>query len=369
MGTLAGGIAHNFNNILMGILGRTSLMLLKKDPSDRDYTHLKEIEDYVKNAAELTKDLLGFARGGKYEAEPTDMNKIIKRENRMFGRTKKEITIHGKYEKKLWTVEVDQGQIRQVLLNLYVNAWQAMLGGGDLYTQTENVIIDEKYVKPFEISPGRYIKISVTDTGSGMDDETREKIFDPFFSTKGDGMSSGLGLASVYGIIKNHGGFVNVYSEKGEGTTFNIYLPVTKKEFVIKDPELNENEIQYGQGTILLVDDEDMIIDVGREMLEPLGYRVLIARSGKGALDVYEKQKEEIDLVIIDMIMPDMGGGETYIRMKEINENVKTLLSSGYSINGQAEEIMDHGCIGFIQKPFSINELSIKIKKALGETK
>ncbi|MFO7784896.1 MAG: PAS domain S-box protein [Desulfatiglandales bacterium] len=225
IGTLAGGIAHNFNNVLMGIQGCASLMMMDKGPSHPDYEHLKGIEEYVRSAADLTRDLLGFAMGGKYEVKPTDLNTLINHENRMFGRTKKEIRIHGKYEKDLWTVEVDQGRIRQVFLNLYVNAWQAMPDGGDLYIQTKNVTLDHGYIKPFEITPGRYVKISVTDTGIGMDDAIREKIFDPFFSTKKMDQGSGLGLASVYGIIKNHGGFIQVSSAEGYGTTFDIFLP------------------------------------------------------------------------------------------------------------------------------------------------
>ena len=368
LGTLAGGIAHNFNNILMGIQGRASLMMMDKTPSHPDHEHLHGIEEYVKSAVELTRDLLGFARRGKYEVKPTDLNTLIQHENEVFGRTKKEIRIHGKYEKRLWPAEVDQGQIQQALLNLYVNAWQAMPGGGDLYIHTENTTLDEAYTRPVKVAPGGYVKISVTDTGTGMDETILEKIFDPFFSTKDRGQGSGLGLASVYGIIQNHGGFINVYSEKGEGTTFNIYLPASHKDLLEEGPKPKGQEIQYGQGTILLVDDENMIIQVGKKMLETLGYQVLTARNGQEALNIYGQQKEGIDLVILDMIMPGMGGGETYDRMKEINEGVKVLLSSGYSINGQAQEIMDRGCRGFIQKPFTLAALSSKLRKALGET-
>ena len=369
IGTLAGGIAHNFNNILMGVQGRTSLMMVDKEPSDPDYEHLIGIEEYIKNAVELTSDLLGFARGGKYEVKPTDLNALIKHENRMFGNTRKEIRVQEKYEKDLWTVKVDHGQIRQVLLNLYVNAWQAMPGGGDLYIQTGNIILDEEYIKPFAVAPGRYVKVSVTDTGMGMDAATREKIFDPFFTTKDAAQGSGLGLASVYGIIKNHGGYINVYSEKGEGTTFNIYLPASEKETMEQAPRPDRHEVQYGRGTVLLVDDEEMIIGVGQAMLEKLGYRALTAKSGQEALDLYEKQKGEIDLVILDIIMPDMGGSETFNRLKAIDGNVRVLLSSGYSINGQATEIMNRGCVGFIQKPFSIKDLSIEVREALDEGK
>lgn len=363
IGTLAGGIAHNFNNILMGIQGRTSLMMLDKIPSQPDYKHLHYIEEYVKNAAGLTKDLLGFARGGKYEVKPTNLNELIKHENRVFSHTKREIRVHGEYAEPLWPVEVDQGQIQQALLNLYVNAWQAMPGGGDLYIQTLNVTLAEAYVKPFGISPGRFVKISVTDTGTGMDAVVLKKIFDPFFSTKDKSQGSGLGLASVYGIIKNHCGFINVHSEKGKGATFNIYLPVSETGIVVEASKLYHHEILYGQGTVLLVDDESIVIDVGKGILEELGYRVLTARSGKEALDVYRSQREKIDLVILDMIMPDMGGGETYNRIKDIDENAQVLLASGYSLNGQAKEILDRGCQGFIQKPFSIQDLSIKVRE------
>ena len=365
MGTLAGGIAHDFNNLLKAIQGRTSIMLMKKDSSHPDIRHLKGIEDNVESAADLTRQLLGFARGGKYEVRPTDLNEVIKKENRMFGRTKKEITIRGKYEKDLWFVEVDRGQIEQVLLNLYVNAWQAMPGGGDLYLETENATLDENYVKPFSIEPGKYVKISVTDTGVGMDKATREKIFEPFFTTKEIGRGTGLGLASAYGIIKNHGGFINVYSEKGHGTTFNIYLPVSEKEVI--EEKKPAGDILRGTETVLFVDDEDMIIEIAEEMFEQLGYKVLIARSGKEAIEIYEKNKERIDIVLLDMIMPDMSGSNTYDRMKEIDPDIKVLLSSGYSINGQATEIMDRGCNGFIQKPFKMKELSQKLREILDE--
>jgi nitrogen-specific signal transduction histidine kinase/CheY-like chemotaxis protein len=364
IGTLAGGIAHDFNNLLMGIQGRASLMMMDKDSSHPDFEHLQGIEEYVTSAADLTKQLLGFARGGKYEVKPTDINEMIKKSSRMFGRTKKEIKIHRKYQKDVWTVEADQGQIEQVLMNLYVNAWQAMPGGGDLYVQTENVTLDEDYVKPFEIEPGGYVKISVTDTGVGMDEDAQQRIFEPFFTTKEMGRGAGLGLASAYGIIKNHSGFINVYSEKGEGATFNIYLPASEAEVGGQKSEISE-DVRHGDQTVLLVDDEEMIIDVGGQLLEKMGYKVLIAKSGKEATEIYEKNKDKIDMVILDMIMPDMSGGDTFDRLKEINPEIKVLLSSGYSINGQATEILERGCDGFIQKPFNMKQLSRKIKEIL----
>ena len=363
MGTLAGGIAHDFNNLLMAIQGRTSIMLMKKDSSHPDIKHLKGIEDNVESAADLTRQLLGFARGGKYELKPTDLNELVKKQNRMFGRTKKQVSIRGKYEKDLWSVEVDQGQIDQVLLNLYVNAWQAMPDGGALHLGTENVTLDENYVKPFSIEPGRYVKISVTDTGVGMDKATQKRIFEPFFTTKEIGRGTGLGLASTYGIIKNHGGFINVYSEKGHGTTFNIYLPASEKE--VAEENKSAGDILRGSETVLFVDDEDIIIEIAEELFKDLGYKVLIARSGKEAIEIYEKNKELIDIVLLDMIMPDMSGSDTYDRMKELDPDIKVLLASGYSINGQATEIMDRGCNGFIQKPFKMKELSHKLREIL----
>ena len=366
IGTLAGGVAHDFNNLLMGIQGHASLILMHMDDTHPDIVHLKGIEDMVQRGSDLTSQLLGFARGGRYHVIPTNLNEIIKKIALMFGRTRKEIIIREKFEQKLWSADVDRGQIEQVLLNLYVNAWQAMPKGGDLYIQTENITLDEGYVKPFKIEPGNYIKISITDTGVGMDERTKERIFEPFFSTKemGRGTGTGLGLATVYGIIKNHGGFINVYSEKGEGTTFTIYLPASEKE-VIDEKELS-TEILRGSEIILLVDDEKMILDVGQEILKSLGYTVFTAKSGKEAIEIISKSLPSTpDLVILDMIMPGISGGETYDMIKEINPRVKVLLSSGYSIDGQAEEIMARGCDSFIQKPFDMKEISQKIRKIL----
>jgi len=333
------------------------------DSSHPNDEHLKGIEDYVKSAAELTNQLLAFARGGKYEARPTDLNKLVKSQNRMFGRTRKEITIRGKYEEDLWSAEVDQGQIEQVLLNFYVNAWQSMPGGGNLYVQTENVTLEENHIKPFAVAPGKYVKISVTDTGVGMDEATQQRIFDPFFTTKEMGRGTGLGLASVYGIVKNHGGFIDVYSEKGKGSTFNLYLPASGKK-VIEEVKLSKDVLK-GAGTVLLVDDEDIIIDVGKPMLDKLGYKTLIAGSGKDAIEIYKSKKDQIDIVILDMIMPEMGGGDAYDKLRKINPEIKVLLSSGYSVDGQATEILERGCDGFVQKPFNMKDLTQKIRGIL----
>ena len=360
IGTLAGGIAHDFNNLLMGIQGCASLTLLELDPSHPHYERLKRIEEQVESGADLTKQLLGFARRGRYEVKSADMNDILEKCSSMFGRTKKEISIYRKYGKNLWSVEADRGQMEQVFMNLYVNAWQAMPGGGELYLETENVLFNDEQAIPFSVRPGKYVKISVTDTGTGMDEKTRERIFDPFFTTKRMGRGTGLGLATVYGIIKGHGGTINVYSEPGQGTTFNIYLPASEREVAVEKTEIGA--VAKGTETILLVDDEKMVLEVSREMLESLGYHVYTAGSGQEALAVYMEKRNEIDLVILDMIMPGISGGETFDHLREINSSVRVLLSSGYSIDGEAKHILIRGCNGFIQKPYCLEMLSKKIR-------
>jgi PAS domain S-box-containing protein len=363
IGTLAGGIAHDFNNILMGIQGNASLMAIKTDPNHPSFEKIKNIETYVENGTELTQQLLGFARRGKYHATTTDINDVIEKSTNMFGRTKKEIRIQMDLVPEIWTVEVDRGQIEQALLNLYVNAWQAMPEGGSLKLKTENVVLGADFInsQPYQVEAGDYIKITVTDTGIGIDKDTQVRIFEPFFTTKEMGRGTGLGLASVYGIIKNHGGYINVYSEVGQGTTFTIYLPASVKS-IQPEAKTVAPTVVTGNGTILFVDDEKMIIDVGQELLQELGYDVLTASNGQDAIEIYRQKSAQIDLVIMDLIMPGLSGGETFDRLKKINSQVKVLLSSGYSINGQAAKILERGCDGFIQKPFNLNQLSEKIQ-------
>jgi two-component system cell cycle sensor histidine kinase/response regulator CckA len=364
IGTLAGGIAHDFNNILMGIQGNASLLEMRLEPGHPGREKIKNIEKYVESGTELSRQLLGFARRGKYNVKASDINEIIEKTSAMFARTKKEVRVHPQLAKDAWTVEVDRGQIEQVLLNLYINAWQAMPDGGELFLTTENLVLDENYVRPYKVKPGRYVKVTVGDTGVGIDKKDLERIFEPFFTTKEMGRGTGLGLASVYGIIKNHGGHINVYSEAGQGTTFNFYLPASTRQ-VVEEVKPEDAAVRKGRETVLLVDDEEMIIDVGCGLLGELGYTVIPARSGQEALEIYSARRAEIGLVVMDMVMPGMGGGETFDRLKRINPGVKVLLSSGYSINGQASRIMERGCDGFIQKPFNLRQLSVKVREIL----
>jgi PAS domain S-box-containing protein len=363
VGTLAGGLAHDFNNLLMGIQGRISLMLSEADRDHPFREHLEGIESYVKSAVDLTRQVLGFAREGKYEVKPTDLNALIEAQNSMFNRTRKEISIRSRFAEDLWAVEVDRGQIKQVLLNLYLNAWQAMPGGGELLITTENVHLTSRDADRMDVPPGRFVRVIVEDQGVGMDATILDRIFDPFFTTREMGRGTGLGLASVYGILKNHGGFINVESAPGEGSTFYFYLPASTKA-VTRDIETSVRP-KRGQGTLLLVDDEQMILDVGSTMLERLGYAVHVANGGEAALQTYRDRGSTIDLVILDMVMPGMGGGDVFDGLKAINPEVKVILSSGYSLEGQASEIMARGCAGFIQKPFNLAQLSEKVAATL----
>jgi len=363
IGTLAGGIAHDFNNLLMGIQGRTSLMMTEIDESHPNSEHLKGIETHIKRAVDLTQQLLGFARGGKYQVQTLDIKNLVQNQVQMFKRTRKEIAIHEKYAPDTGAVEGDQGQIRQVLLNVFITAWHAMPGGGDIVVETEKFHLEPEMASPLEVTPGPYIKISITDSGIGMDESIRQRIFEPFFTTREMGRGTGLGLASAYGIIRNHGGFITVDSEVGRGSTFSIVLPSSQRQ--LPAPQERLEAAIPGTGTVLLVDDEEMVLDVGQKMLERLGYTVIVANNGMEAIELYASQKQRIDLVILDMIMPGMSGKEVCAAITEANPQIKVILSSGYSMNEQVNEIMNIGCQGFLQKPFNLTSLSAKVREVM----
>ena len=363
IGTLAGGIAHDFNNLLMVIQGNASLMLLDVDPSHPHYEMLSSIVKQVQSGSRLTNQLLGYARKGKYDVRPFQLNQLVEETSTTFGRTRKEITIHRELADDLFPIEGDIGQIEQILMNLLVNAADAMPAGGDIFLRTINIPHGDMKGKLYNPKPGDYILLTVADTGIGMDPKTVQHIFEPFFTTKELGRGTGLGLASVYGIVKGHGGYIDVESEKGQGTTFKIYLPASKEE-VYNAIELPDN-ISKGTGTILLVDDEEAVLEVGEKLLKVMGYHVLTAREGREAIDVYKKHRETVDLVLLDIIMPNMKGGEVFDCLKEINPDIKVLLLSGYSIDGEAAKILERGGKGFIQKPFDMERLSETIRAIL----
>lgn len=363
VGILAGGVAHDFNNLMMGIMGNVSLLRHDMPADDPYQDRLKKVEKLIESGSRLTSQLLGYARKGAYEVQPLDMNRVIRDTAETFGRTRKEIIIHLDLSDQLAAVKADESQMEQVLLNLFINAADAMPEGGTITVRTAPF---KGSAAPPAVAPnnGDWVLTAVADTGMGIDQANIEHIFDPFFTTKDMGHGTGLGLASVYGIIKSHGGHIAVASEKDKGTTFNIYLPAAEG----RDSEVLEDvreSLKVGSGTVLLVDDEEIVLEVGMQMLQAMGYTVLGAAGGNEAVQMFEEHADNIDLVILDMIMPGMGGGKTFDAIKTIDTDVRVLLSSGYSEDSQAKEILKRGCAGFIQKPFRMGELGAKIKEVM----
>ena len=365
IGTLAGGMAHEFNNLLMAIQGNASLILSDMNESHPYVERIRNIESLVKNGARLTGQLLGYARKGKYEARPISINRIVEETADTFGSARKEIMIYRNLATDVLAIEADQGQIVQVLLNLFINAADAMPNGGKLIIETMNISHLHIKNKTYHAKPGNYVLLKISDTGLGMAKETMDRMFEPFFTTKKMGRGTGLGLASVYGIVKAHGGYIDVDSETGKGTTFSVYLPTTEKKLQEEIEGIRSST--GGTETILLIDDDEMVLETGAMMLKRLGYTVFSADNGKTALRIYEQKRDHIEMVILDMIMPDISGSETYDALKKVDPDVKVLLSSGYSIDGQAEEILGRGCDGFIQKPFTMEELSMKVQEILNQ--
>jgi len=347
----------------VGIQGNSSLIMMEMDEDNPHYVRLKNIEKLVQSGAKLTYQLLGYARSGTYEIRPISLNQIVMETAETFGMTRKEIRIHFELDKDGCGIIADQSQIEQVLLNLFVNAADAMPTGGDLYIRTGHVNSKELKDRLYNPKPGNYVMLSVRDTGIGMDKDVLNRIFDPFFTTKGLGRGTGLGLASVYGIIKAHKGYIDVKSEKGRGSDFQILLPETK--ISPANRIRTDSEIVKGSGVVLVADDEPLVLEIAAQFLETLGYDVITAGGGIEAVNIYRDKMYNIDLVILDMIMPDLGGGEVYDAIRALNPDARVILSSGYSFEGQAAEILERGCNGFIQKPFDMETLSAEIKKVL----
>jgi PAS domain S-box-containing protein len=363
IGTLAGGIAHDFNNLLAGIMGSLSLMELQIGDHFEFRDDLREMKAQVNRGAELTRQLLGFARRGKYDAKPFDINVLVQKTSQMFSRMRRNVVVSLQCSPQVQAVEADQSQLEQVLLNLLVNAGEAMPNGGELSIGTERVELSLEKVAPYRIAPGRFAKISIADTGVGMSQTTLERIFEPFFTTKEMGRGTGLGLASAYGVIKNHGGFISVQSDLGRGTTFTIYLPITDKQIVWSDQP--PAEAQGAGEMILVVDDEEHIVKTCNRLLKATGYQVCTARSGQEAVELVQQNPTKFALVLLDLVMPGMDGGQTFDALRKLNPAIKVILSSGYSVEGEATEILERGCNGFLQKPYSIASLSAKIREVL----
>ncbi len=366
IGTLAGGIAHDFNNLLTTIIGNVALIRHKHTLEPSVQERVRIIEEMVQRGADLTRQLLGFAKGGKYEVRPVDLNALLRESLDMFGRTHRQITVVTELAEGPLTVEIDRGQIHQVLLNIYINAAHAMPGGGRLEVISETVTVDSGGVLSEEMASGEYGRITITDSGHGMDQETMQRAFDPFFTTKPVGQGTGLGLASAYGIVKNHGGVIRVVSGPGAGSSFIMFLPICRVSVEgVESPESSAKVGESRQETILVVDDEEMILAVSRDLLTELGYRVLTAINGEQALQQFTEQDGAVDLVILDMILPDMDGSAIFDRLRQCAPRVKVLLASGYSADKRARAILDRGCNGFIQKPYNLDALARKVREIL----
>lgn len=370
IGTLAGGIAHDFNNLLMVIQGHVSLMMLDLEPDHPMRQRLENISRNVNQGAELTRQLLGFAKGGKYDVRPIDLNRVIREHDAVFQSTQKGHVILEHLTEGLPSVKADRGQMEQILMNIYINAVHAMPRGGTITVTTNLETVDAEKAACFHVQPGDYVCMRISDTGVGMDEKTQQRIFEPFFTTKEKGRGTGLGLASVYGIVQNHGGFIEVESTPMHGTTFHIHLPATdERPAEDSKPGQDSSGLQKSKagGTLLLVDDEPMVREVGGQLLEHLGYEVIQAGGGKEALERYAAEGGRIDGVILDMIMPGMAGGVVFDRLKEMDPDVRVILASGYSIDGEAQVILDRGCRGFLQKPFSLNQLKEVLDRVLSD--
>jgi signal transduction histidine kinase/ActR/RegA family two-component response regulator len=369
IGLLAGGIAHDFNNILGGILGYASYLKTGINKDEKIYAHLETIERSALRAAELTSKLLAFARGGKYNVRPIDVNSVVDETLRLLrGSFDKSIMIEEALTKPLPSVEADAGQLQQVLMNLCVNARDAMPGGGRLVVRTTVLDEPDDFLRAQPtIRPQKYVCATVADSGVGIDRVIISRIFEPFFTTKEKGKGTGLGLATVYGIVKNHSGFIDVQSEIGTGTTFTVYLPAVAEKAVSIDQ--GPRTARGGRETILIVDDEDMIRMLAKDLLGSKGYTVLEACNGPDALRMYAADGARIDLVILDMAMPGMDGREVFDRLKDQNPNVRTILSTGYAEDDRAREMMSQGVRAFVQKPYRAEEFAAAVRRVLDEPK
>jgi PAS domain S-box-containing protein len=359
IGTLAGGIAHDFNNILQAIFGYTQIMLMTKDAEDPEYGKLQAIESSAQKASELTKRLLLFSRKAESVLKPVDLGQEVVQVSEMLKRTiPKMISIELQLAEKLNVINADAGQTEQIMMNLGINARDAMPDGGKMVFKTENVTLDEDFCKKnLGSTPGEYVRLSVSDTGQGMDNEVQEHIFEPFYTTKETGKGTGLGLSMVYGIVKNHKGYITCDSEPGQGTEFSIYFPVIDQEIQESDSTGEYIPIQQGNETILLVDDEQTHRDLGKEVLSGFGYKVVTVPDGEGALNFFRKDKKWADLVILDLIMPGM-------LLKE-NPLTKVLIASGYSIKGSANDVIEAGAKAYISKPYNVKKMFKVVREVL----
>ncbi len=363
---LAGGIAHDFNNLLAAIKGRASLMLNSVKPQDPLYRHITEIIGCIDKGSEIANQLLGFAKVDEYYTTTVDVNRLVRRTVENLNLKAKRVVLDVDLDAKALMVEADPDKINQVLMCLIINALQAMPRGGKLSIATESAAILNGTAESYGLETGFFVKITITDTGIGMEKDILEHIFTPFYSADHEQYpeKKGLGLTFSREIIQNHKGVIDVWSSPNVGSSFSVILPLNDNTDDIDIPSAEE-KLVLGNESVLLVDDEERILTVGREICKALGYSVITSDSGKEAIEIYKEQKDRINLVILDMIMPEMNGLETFITLKKINPDIKVLLSTGYSIDEKAQEMLRQGCKGYILKPYSVIDFSHKLREVL----
>jgi nitrogen-specific signal transduction histidine kinase/ActR/RegA family two-component response regulator len=368
VGTLAGGIAHDFNNLLQAIQGYVDLLLIDRDAGDPDYRKLQQIAHAAQRGGELTRQLLTFSRKAESKKMLLDLNREVGQAVRLLQRTiPKMIDIELRLAEPLKAVEADPVQVEQIIMNLAINAKDAMPEGGRLIIGTENASLDEGYCRThLGAKPGDYVLLTVADTGHGINRGILDRIFEPFFTTKEVGKGTGLGLAIVYGIVKSHHGYISCFSEPGEGTSFKIYLPARAQAAGLEEQE-PEAPVKAGTETVLLVDDEDAIRDLGKQILERFGYKVLTAVDGESALDLYRREQDRIDLVVLDLIMPGMGGKRCLEELLKANARARVLIASGYSDTVPIKETVALGAKNFIGKPYEIRKMLAMVRQVLDE--
>jgi len=369
IGTLAGGIAHDFNNLLQAIMGYAQMLLVEVEGQGSLFRKLTEIEKAAQRASELTRGLLMFSRKIEGKMRPVDLNQEVRNAERLLKRTiPKMINIELRLEKHIRIVDADPTQIEQVAMNLAVNARDAMPEGGKLTIETKNVILDEAFSREnFECVPGKYVLLKVTDTGQGMDEETQERMFEPFFTTKDVGKGTGLGLATVFGIVKSHKGYISSESKPSQGTTFKIYLPVASGRLGNALGKGKDERPSRGTETILVVEDEETLRDLAMHMLTMYGYRVILAVDGESALVLHEENREGISLVILDLIMPGMGGLRCMEELLRRDPGLKIVIASGYAGDEPETRLLETGARGFIRKPYNVTEVLKVIRQVLDE--
>jgi PAS domain S-box-containing protein len=370
IGNLAGGIAHDFNNLLHAISGYVQLLLLRKERDDPDHRYLTEMDKASQRASDLIRRLLTFSRKMKVKPIKLDLNHAIDTACRMLERTiPKMVHIDLQLADDLHQLKADPVQIEQVLINLVTNAVDAMDNRGQMIIRTENFhAAGDLHKRYLEILSGDYVRLSVSDSGQGMDEETLQHIFEPFFTTKAVGKGTGLGLATVYGIVKGHQGHISCYSEVNKGTTFDIYFPVSPLDDLDGEGEPQAiNPSLKGSEMILLVDDEKLILDIGEDLLSRHGYTIIKAESGEQALQIFRDRKEEIDLVIMDLGMPGMGGEQCLQQLRAVAPEIKVIVASGYAGHKIAKAPEHYGAVGFLSKPYRLNQLLVEVRKRLSQ--